>query len=345
MEVVWVVDNRACGDVVVACRGPSSGRDGAGRAGCLTFIAGLQELQAGLGRRQELFLRHVRPDLWLWRSLFLPHIKMEVVVALRGAQRHPEGPGGARAVQGGGTGQRHLRRRREVGSRLGGGRASVTVGAWRGGGVTVVVVVVRETKREEVGVYLRKALLGCGEEEEEEAEGREVVVTGVCVVVTVGPCVVRVARPGERVVTTEGRVSVVITPGRVVAVRRLLKVLPPRPYRGKEGGVLLTARLTGGSSAEEDGEGTKEEDTEEEGGGEPEMVGGEAKDGGEEEGGGVLEAVRRGGASVAASETKESGGRVWPEDMLARCCMGVVVYVPVKVLAEAVVAVVVEERC
>ena len=44
-----------------------------------------------------------------------------------------------------------------------------------------VVVVVRETKRVEEGVYLRKALLGCGEEEE-ETEEKEVVVTGVCVV-------------------------------------------------------------------------------------------------------------------------------------------------------------------
>ena len=120
----------------------------------------------------------------------------------------------------------------------------------------------------------------------------------------------RVERPEDRAGTTEGLVSVVITPGRVVAARRLLKVLPPRPYRGKGGGELLTARLTGGSRAEEGGGGDTKEGGMEWGGGEPEMIGGEAKDGDEEEGGGVLEAVRRGGARVAASEAKESGGRV-----------------------------------
>lgn len=59
----------------------------------------------------------------------------------------------------------------------------------RGGGVTglTVVVVVRETKREEDGVYLRKALLGgCEDAVEVEALGEAkeevVVVTGVCVV-------------------------------------------------------------------------------------------------------------------------------------------------------------------
>lgn len=56
----------------------------------------------------------------------------------------------------------------------------------RGGGVTVlavVVVVVRETKRVEDGVYLRKALLGCEEVDAlGEAKEEEVVVTGVWVV-------------------------------------------------------------------------------------------------------------------------------------------------------------------
>lgn len=110
---------------------------------------------------------------------------------------------------------------------------------------------------------------------------------------------VRVLRPGERVVTTEGRVSVVITPGRVVADRRLLKVEAPRPYRGKGGDGLAED-----SGAAEGCGGVAKDGGVEEGGGEPkeEMVCGEVKDGGEEEGGGVLEAVMRGGASVEESE-------------------------------------------
>lgn len=114
---------------------------------------------------------------------------------------------------------------------------------------------------------------------------------------------VRVLRPGERVVTTEGRVSVVITPGRVVAERRLVKVYPPRPYRGK-GGDGLAERVTEGSGAVEGCGGVAKDGGVEEGGGElkVEMLCGEEKDGGEEEGGGVLEAVKRGGASVAMSE-------------------------------------------
>lgn len=124
--------------------------------------------------------------------------------------------------------------------------------------------------------------------------------------VTVGPCVLRVVRggrPGERVAVTEGRVSVVMTPGRVVAVRRLLKVEAPRPYRGK-GGDGLAERLAEGSSAVAGCGGVAKDGGVEEGGGEPkeEMVRGEVKDGGEEEGGGVLVAVRLGGASMEESE-------------------------------------------
>lgn len=61
---------------------------------------------------------------------------------------------------------------------------------------------------------------------------------------------VRVLRPGERVVTTEGRVSVVITPGRGVEDRRVPKVVGPRPYRGK-GGDWLAERLAAGSRVAE----------------------------------------------------------------------------------------------